>query len=501
MKKISEIIKKNENFCIILLILLSLVGVTLYVSLDVNDELWNFQNIYKMYNGFQIYEDANVICTPLFFYIGNLLFNFLGANFFVFRIYNILIFIIYYFFIYKIFRELKINIKFSALIILVLIMYKNYLTPKVMANYNSLALGITLFGIYWFIKTKGEINNKNIIIQSIICFLVILTKQNIGIYYFIALTIIILLRSKKNKIKTVLKEIFLLILLTSIFLLYLNINGLLDGFINYTIEGIINFARTNISINIYNIIIEITIILINLSVSIFLLKQKKVELDIEERDNLLILNCFSILMAFIAYPIANEMHIIFSINISIILLVYLINIILKKGKIHLKRINYIVSIILIFIIFIDIIINILSFFKWSMEIFNKEYFYSYKEPYFGAIITPEMYNDIEIITNYIEQKEKEGKDVIIFSSKAALYMVPEKQSNGFFDLPFNGNFGNLNEQEIFNKLKEQENLLILVEKNENNINWQENKNIIQKIKKEFNYIEYIEEFGIYKVNK
>ena len=36
-----------------------------------------------MYNGFVIYKDANVICTPLFFYIGNLLFRVLGANFFV----------------------------------------------------------------------------------------------------------------------------------------------------------------------------------------------------------------------------------------------------------------------------------------------------------------------------------------------------------------------------------------------------------------------------------
>lgn len=500
MKKISEFVRKNENICIILLIVFSLFGVVFYISLGINDELWNFQNIYKMYNGFQIYEDANVICTPLFFYIGNLLFNFLGANFFVFRIYNILIFIIYYYFIYKILRELKINIKFSTIIVLLLIMYKNYSTPKVMANYNSLALAISLFGIYWLIKSKCEIDNKNIIIQSIICFLVNLTKQNIGIYYFVALTIIILFKSKKNRIKIMLKEAFIFVILAGIFLIFLYTNGLLEGFINYTITGIISFAKTNVSINVYYIIIEVLTIIINLSITTFLIRQKKIEISLEEKNNMLILNCFAILMAFIVYPIVNEAHFMFSIIISIILLIYLINIILKKGEIYLKRINYVISIIFVCIIFIDIIINILKFLNWSKEVFNNKYFYTYKKPYFGVIITDEMYNNIDVITNYIEQKEKEGKDVIIFSSKAALYMVPEKQSNGFYDLPFNGNFGSLNEQEIFDKLKERENVLILLEKNEDSINWQENKNIIQKIKKEFNYIEDIEEFEIYAVN-
>ena len=102
MKKIIEKIKKKEDVFIFLLIAFSLIGITLNVKLDASDELWNFQNIYKMYNGFVIYKDANVICTPLFFYIGNLLFRVLGANFFVFRIYSIVIYSVYIFVNYKI---------------------------------------------------------------------------------------------------------------------------------------------------------------------------------------------------------------------------------------------------------------------------------------------------------------------------------------------------------------------------------------------------------------
>ena len=200
MGKIMKILKKRENIFIFLLLIGSLIGVTLCVSLDTNDELWNFQNVYKMYNGFQIYKDANVICTPLFFYLGNFIFQIFGANFFIFRIYNILIFVFNYFIIYKILRELKIGIKASMLWTLILIMFGIYILPRIMANYNSLAVALSLLGVFLLIKNKNVISNKNIIIQSLICFLTILTKQNIGLFYFIALTIVILVQKEKNKI-------------------------------------------------------------------------------------------------------------------------------------------------------------------------------------------------------------------------------------------------------------------------------------------------------------
>ena len=201
MEKVINLIKKHENIFVIILLFISLIGVSFYINLDVNDELWNFQNVYKMYNGYQIYEDANVICTPLFFYIGKLLFDVLGANFFVFRIYNILIFMFYYFMIYKILRLLKVNMKISLGGTLVLLVFGNYLLVRVMANYNSLAIAFCLLGIYFLIKNQITMNNKNILIQSIICFLIILTKQNIGLFYLIALFATIIIKHKKESIK------------------------------------------------------------------------------------------------------------------------------------------------------------------------------------------------------------------------------------------------------------------------------------------------------------
>ena len=499
MEKISKIINKNENIFIILLIAISLIGVVFNVTLDVNDELWNFQNIYKMYNEFEIYKDANVICTPLFFYLGKIIFNILGANFFVFRIYNIFIFLFYYFMTYKILRELGINIKISTISMLMLIMFDGYVIPRVMANYNSLAVAFSLLGVYLLIKNKCVINTKNIIVQTIISFLIILTKQNIGAFYLVALTIVILVKNKKNKTKVILQEVGILIVLSAIFLIVLKINGLLDGFINYTILGMGQFTNENISIFIPCIIIDIAILLINLFVSVFLIKQKQILINKEEKNNLFVLNCFSIALSLLIYPIVNVTHLLFAINLAIVLLIYIFSIIIRKSELELKKVNSLITLVCIILILVDITVNIYCFINWSREIFDEQYVYNYNQPFFGAIIENEIDKDIEKVTNYIEEKENEGKDVIIFSSRAALYMVPLKQSNGLYDLPFNGNFGDLDEQDIEEDLNQKENTLILIEKtnDENSLRWQENKNIYNYIKENFKYCEDINEFEVY----
>ena len=95
MKKIfinaSNFIKTYDNIFAIILFFLCIFGTILNARITNEDELWNFQNIFKMYNGYKIYQDANVIVTPLFFEIGEKIFKILGANILSFRIYNIII--------------------------------------------------------------------------------------------------------------------------------------------------------------------------------------------------------------------------------------------------------------------------------------------------------------------------------------------------------------------------------------------------------------------------
>lgn len=236
MERNKEITAIKENILILILIIFSLVGISLCVYLSVGDELWNFQNIYKMFNGFQIYKDANVICTPLFFDLGNVLFRILGANFLIFRVYNIIILTFFYFFTYKILRILGINKKIATICLLALIMFNNYEIIRIMANYNSLAIALSLFGIYVFIKNIDKINNKVIIIQSLVCFIIFLTKQNIGIFYFIAIIIFLLVKEKKaKKIKYIIKTSLIFLISCLIFILYLQKNGIFYNFLNYAV--------------------------------------------------------------------------------------------------------------------------------------------------------------------------------------------------------------------------------------------------------------------------
>ena len=497
MEKIINLIKKYENIFVIILLFISLIGVSFYINLDVNDELWNFQNVYKMYNGYQIYEDANVICTPLFFYIGNLLFNILGANFFVFRIYNILIFMFYYFMIYKILRLLKVNRKISLASTLVLLVFGNYALPRVMANYNSLAIALCLLGIYLLIKNQIEMNNKNILIQSIICFLIILTKQNIGVFYLIAMIMVLIIKNKENSIKTILKLFVFISIFLMLFLAYLKINGNLEGFINYTILGIKSFAINNVNINWAFLLGGIICLIVNIYYSIFLIRQNRVIIEEKEKNNLIVLNCFSIMLFFIIYPIANITHFLIAIQIAIILLLYILNMVIEKSNIKLRKVDKGYYIVIFILIFGNIYVNVYNLIQWGRDILSKEYYFEYKEPFYGTITEEELYKNIVNVSSFIREEENKGRNVIVFSPKAALYMVTLKQSNEFYDLPFDGNFGNLTEEDIIESIKKKDNTLILIEKEDKNKMWQENKKIIETLRKELKSIGMVEEFEIF----
>src|SRR5574344_689212 len=132
-------IKLNkDNIIVLIFLILSIIAISANVRIRVNDELWNFSNIYKMCNGFEIYKDLNVIITPLFFYLGELLFKVFGANYFVFRIYNTVIYTLFYYLIYRLFITLKVEKKISITYVVMLLIPTAMMFPQG-ANYNVLA--------------------------------------------------------------------------------------------------------------------------------------------------------------------------------------------------------------------------------------------------------------------------------------------------------------------------------------------------------------------------
>ena len=360
MKNVKKIIAKYDDIFFLILFYLLIIGRVLYIKTDVGDELWNFQNIYKMYNGYKIYVDANVIVTPLFHFIGFIFFRVFGANFFVFRIYYSIICLFLFFGIYKIFKSLNVGKKFSFLFTSIIFLL-NIIILQSTPNYNTVAITIVLYAILIIIKRK-EIHHY-CFFESILIFLIFLSKQNIGVLYLFAY-IIYSLYSKD--IKNLFKILLYIILYSSIFILILYKLNILCGFINYCILGLKDFAKNNYSIHIWSTIYMFIISLINALILNWIFFCKNDELKKENKENLLIIMPFSFSVLFITYPILNIHHESIALILQYIQLCYILSLFLKNKK------KLILFLIIYFLIFINLIRSVFYCYLYFNNIENEK---------------------------------------------------------------------------------------------------------------------------------
>lgn len=487
-EKVAKIINKYDNLFVIIVIILSITGIVLDIKLANSDEIWNFQNVYKMYNGFVIYKESNVIVTPLFFYIGEILFKLLGANFLIFRIYNIIIVTGIYFLEYKILKELKIRKKISLILVLFLILFKWYGLPSIQANYNSLAFLFYLLGVFCYIK-KYKYNN---IIQGIILFLIFMSKQNIGAFYAISLFIIEIFSEKnnKNKIIDILKTYLIFIFLLLIFIAIYYQKNILNDFMNFAVQGIAEFSNRNKGIEIQSAILLVFFNIINLYLTWFYIKHKII--DKNEKEKIIILNIFALCSNLIVYPIFNTAHFMYAINMVLILFIGLIKILIDKNKFTLNK--KVINIIFYILIIACMVISSVYYIDSYIKIHNENYYFSKKDPFYGVDMKENLYKNIENVTNYIKNNDKH---VIVLSSKAAFYMIPLKSSNVEFDLPFKGNLGKNGEEGLLQKIINLKDTYILLDRNEKDVIYQESERVREYIKNNFEKDGEIEEFDIY----
>ena len=152
--KVKKFVEKHDEIFVTILIFIMSLGYSLYVKTCVGDEVWNFQNVYKIYNGYKIYVDANVITTPIFHFIGDLVFKIFGANFFVFRMYSLVIYTVFFVGIYKLFKCLKIDNK-NAFFLLIIFFALQYDLVISSANYNSFAIMLLVFAVLVVINREN----------------------------------------------------------------------------------------------------------------------------------------------------------------------------------------------------------------------------------------------------------------------------------------------------------------------------------------------------------
>lgn len=322
--------------------------------------------------------------------------------------------------------------------------------------------------------------------ESIITFLVILTKQNVGVIYLFSIILYNLLFEKENKFKNIFKIIIIDLLLMTIFITILYKYGILEGFISYAILGIREFASKNFAVE-APVIKLIGIVLINLMFVIIINKNKKLYGNNVKNINLIASFAFPLLM--MAYPIFNVFHIDFALFFMYILLVYIVYNVFFEFLCN----RHVIFKLTIFLIILLMVISNVRIIIYFCKINNK---YDYNNLYFGSLLSDELESKIEKVTEYIENSDE---NVIVFSTEAALYMMPLNRSNGSMDEPLLGNFGIDGENGIKEEISKMKNTKIIINK-EKKV-YQESDKIIHYIKENLNYIGEIEDLLIYQTKK
>lgn len=438
---IKGIIKKVlPVLLLIVLLCIPLSLISLNAELIVGDELWNFQNINKMIHGGTMYVDCNIIITPIFYLIGYCFVKLITGTILGFRIYNIGIFLGLLLSCFAIFRTLKIDkIKSFIYTLLVFLFVMPYIT--VGANYNVLAEAIYVLGIVLFLN-KDKIKGYNII-QGIIVFACIFTKQNIGLYYLVALVIAEITIDKKESVHYIIREIMVALVCTLFGVIIMYGTDCFGGFLSYTVFGMCEFTLENLIIQDATKIVVIGYLVIALCSYIlsFLLTRSNKEIA----GNISVLCAFSIMLNISVLPIANIYHTSFAILVNLIVFIYIFDLLL------LHKLNNKIALGIIATIFY-IAVNSYGFVcvlrsTQNIKIVDSE------NVYFSANISEELNKQLEEVTNYIKEKEKEGIDVISLSADAPLYMTYLNKNHGELDLCFVGNLGWNGKETTLEKIK------------------------------------------------
>ena len=492
MKNKSNILVNSLIIGVCAILLFAFIYLVLVTS---NDELWNFQNIYKMINGYKIYNDSNVIITPIFFYLGAIFLEVFSAKFVVFRIYNIISVIILFVISYKIMKKLDLSKNLIAvyLSLLFLLMFQSIVAG---ANYNTLGCIFILLGIYLYI-TKKSTNFK----QGLLIFLVFFTKQNTGIFYALSVIIYELFENKLSKkyILDQLKKFIFFLMPSSLVLLFMHFNGNLEGFINYCFGGLFEFGGSNLVFTAAPFYYALP--LSSIGIYIFTILKKDTIFKTFKNNfwyTLKLLFIFALVNTFTVYPIFNSSHFIYTFPYHLIFIFYYLDTLILK-EIFDEDKYYIYGKIFALTILVLLLGRTLLYFFYDYDLISK---YRNRNTPFDNLYS---YTDTMIKTNdlkeYILEQEKQGITVLICSHDAAFPMIELKKSNGMYDLLFNGNLGYKGKDKVYSDIDNLKNTEFLVVTNEEDIFVQEPQEIRKYIMDNLELKGQIHNYSIYSTNK
>lgn len=478
----------------ILIIILCIYSFIFTTPIFTNDELWNFQQLFKLHNGYTLYEDINAITPPVFYYLGYIILSIFSFTIVGFRIYNLLIYLALIFTIIKIFKNLNVCTNLIPIYLALIILF---LTQNIIAgaNYTVLAILFFMIGMYLYIAKKS-----NNILQGLLIFLCIFTKQNIGLFYTLTILIYELISNKKfdtHYIKNQFIKFFIFLVPTSITFGYLYISGSFYGFFNYCMGGLFEFGNSNFVFTVPLYLLMIILISIIVYLLTRILKNRNLDtIDKKFFDNINILFIFLIGIIPVTYPIFNSTHFIYIIPFSLILIFYFLDTLILKELFNNENSKK-------FIIIFNLLILIITIRNFSILDMNKENYYYYKDistPYCFLYIQNRLYFQNEEIKDFILNQEKHGNSVKILSYDAALPMIELKKSNGKYDMFLSGNLGYDGITTSINEIKNSKNTIYLIMTNEKDTFYQEPLSVRNYIINNLNYKGTICHYSIYESN-
>lgn len=392
---------------------------------------------------------------------------------------------------FKIFKELKLNIKWSILSSALLFLF---IKDNFYIDYNYAILFITLVLIYAELKYKNCGARYNLLI-GLLAGATILLKQSTGIIISV-ITVIYLLAEKRDNqtLKAVTYRVCGVLIPCIILLIYLLATNSVSSFIDYCVLGIGTF-KNSISylkllrggdLNAFLGMIAPVTLVILFVVNIVNIKQKK----IKSNASYLILFVNAVAEFTVLYPIADKVHFVIATFPSILITLYYIckkiqeikNI---KVSIFIEHFMNIITISFVGILILQAINDIYLYTQMDKSVLN----------HFSNIpISSTLQDRIIEVDEYIKDEER---DVYILDSEAAVYMIPLDKYNKDFDMFLKGNLGSASEEGQIEKIKNMENALILIKNDKMALNWQTPTKVIEYVKTNLKKIGTVSFFDVY----
>lgn len=394
---------------------------------------------------------------------------------------------------FKIFKELKLNIKWSILSSALLFLF---IKDNFYIDYNYAILFIVLVLIYVELKYKNYSTRYNLLI-GLLAGLTILLKQSTGIIISV-ITVLYLLAEKRDKqtLKAVAYRVCGVLIPCIILLIYLLATNSMSSFIDYCVLGIGTF-KNSISylkllrggdLNAFLGMIAPVTLVILFVVNIVNIKQKK----IKSNASYLILFVYAVAEFTVLYPIADKVHFVIATFPSILITLYYIckkiqeikNI---KVSIFIEHFMNIITISFVGILILQAINDIYLYTQMDKSVLN----------HFSNIpISSTLQDRIIEVDEYIKDEER---DVYILDSEAAVYMIPLDKYNKDFDMFLKGNLGSASEEGQIEKIKNMKNAVILIKNDKMALNWQTPTKVIEYVKTNLKKIGTVSFFDVYEL--